>query len=265
MIWFEHGTSRIYYEESDDGDPVLLLPGLTDRIEHHLALRRALAAAGYRVIAADLPGSGRSQPQPRTYTSTYFEDDARAFVALLDSLGALPAHLMGFSDGGDVSLLMAALIPSVARSVVAWGAAGKLNDPTGQLREALYNVIDNPIPPMQPFSEHLIATYGKDNARAMTQSASRAISDIIETRGGDISLSKAGNIACPALLITGEHDPFAPPAVLAQLAAAIPAAQMVVVPDAGHDVHNARPEWFVQTILDWLKRYESTKQNAVKA
>ncbi|MEA2575852.1 MAG: hypothetical protein QOH93_3150, partial [Chloroflexia bacterium] len=27
MAWFEHGTSRIYYEESGDGDPVLLLPG----------------------------------------------------------------------------------------------------------------------------------------------------------------------------------------------------------------------------------------------
>ncbi|MCC6802483.1 MAG: alpha/beta hydrolase [Anaerolineae bacterium] len=260
MSWFEYGTSRIYYEEQGDGNPVLLLPGLTDRNEHHMPLRDALTAAGYRVIAADLPGSGRSEPQPRTYTVTYFEDDAHAFVALLDSLGAVPAHLMGFSDGGDVSLLMAALTPHVARSLVTWGAAGRLSDPTGQLRQALYNVVDNPIPPMQSFSKQLIATYGKDKASAMTQNASRAISDIIEARGGDISLSKAGNIASPTLVITGEHDPFAPPALLAQLASAIPAAEMITVPDVGHDIHNARPEWFVQTVLDWLKRYECASQ-----
>jgi hypothetical protein len=30
MPWLEHGTSRIYYEESGSGDPVLLLPGFSD-------------------------------------------------------------------------------------------------------------------------------------------------------------------------------------------------------------------------------------------
>ena len=65
MAWFEHGTSRIYYEEQGNGEAVLLLPGWSDSIEGHAALRKALAEAGYRIIAADLPGSGRSQPQPR--------------------------------------------------------------------------------------------------------------------------------------------------------------------------------------------------------
>ncbi len=86
-------------------------------------MRDALVAAGYRVIAADLPGSGRSEPQPRTYTATFYEDDARSFAALLQQLATGPAHLMGFSDGGEISLLMAALTPGVARSVVTWGAA----------------------------------------------------------------------------------------------------------------------------------------------
>jgi valacyclovir hydrolase len=257
MAWFEHGTSRIYYEEQGTGEAVLLLPGLTDRIEHHMALRDALAAAGYRVIAADLPGSGRSLPQPRLYTASYFEDDAQAFAALLQHLGVAPAHLIGFSDGGEVALLMAAQIPGVARSLVTWGAAGKLNDPSGQLRETFYNIVDNPIPPLQDFSAHLIATYGKELARATTQNAAAAMTEIIETRGGDLSLSKAGSIPCPVLLITGEHDPFAPPALLAELAARIPSARIVEVKDAGHDVHNTHPEWFVQTILDWLKQHSS--------
>jgi valacyclovir hydrolase len=254
MSWFEHGTSRIYYEEYGNGDPVLLLPGFAGSIAEFSALKETLVAANYRVIAADLPGSGRSQPQPRVYTASYYEDDARSFTALAQHLAIRPAHLIGFSDGGEVALLMAALTPGIARSVVTWGAAGTVNDPDGHLRDALYNVVDHPIPPLQGFSQYLIAAYGEANARAMTQSAVSAFSDIIEA-GGDISLSKAGNITCPVLLIAGEHDVFFPPALLSQLAARIRTAQVLKAEGAGHDVHNARPEWLAQTILDWLKRH----------
>jgi len=62
MAWFEHGISRIYYEEQGSGTPVLVLPGFAGSIEEFSGLRDALVAAGYRVIAADLPGSGRSEP-----------------------------------------------------------------------------------------------------------------------------------------------------------------------------------------------------------
>jgi valacyclovir hydrolase len=252
MAWFEHSSSRIYYEESGRGTPVLLLPGFAGSIEEYSALRETLVTAGYKVIAADLPGSGRSEPQPREYTASYYEDDARSFAALLQHLGVGSAHLIGFSDGGEVSLLMSALMSDVARSVVTWGAVGSINDPHGQLRDMLYNVVDNPAPPLQPFSEYLKAAYGESNARAMTRSVVTAYSDIVAA-GGDISLSKVGNITCPALLITGEHDFLATPALLSQLADHIGTAKVLTVEGSGHDVHNSHPEWLAQTILDWLK------------
>lgn len=252
MAWFEHGTSRIYYEQQGSGDPVLLLPGLTDRIEHHTPLREALATAGYRVIAADLPGSGRSLPQPRRYTASYYEDDARAFAALLGHLSVEPAHLLGYSDGGETALLMAELSPDITRSVVTWGSAGAIEDPTGQLRHMLHDVVDNPIPPMMDYSQYLINAYGKDNARATTQSAAAAYGAILDTRAGDISRSKADTIRCPVLLITGEHDPFATPELIAKLAARITNVRAVEAKGIGHTDYHARPEWLAQTIRDWL-------------
>lgn len=254
MAWFEHDSSRIYYEEQGSGTPVLVLPGFAGSIEEFAALREALVAAGYRVIAADLPGSGRSEPQPRAYTATFFEDDARSFAALLQHLATGPAHLMGFSDGGEVSLLMAAQTPGAARSVVAWGAAGVLNDPSGQLGNAMYNVVDHPIPPLQQFRDSLIATYGEANARAMTQSLVGALRDIIKD-GGNLSLSKAGNIACPVLLIAGEHDIFAPPALASELAARIGTGEVLVAEGAEHNVYGDRPEWLTHTILDWVGKH----------
>jgi valacyclovir hydrolase len=257
MAWFQDGTSRIYYEETGIGsETALLLPGLTDSIDAHAPLRQALAEAGLRVIAADLPGSGRSLPQPRVFGVSYFEEDASSFAALLRSLAIESAHVIGFSDGGEVALLMAALSPSLVQSVVTWGAAGQLNDPSGQLRAMFSSIIDNPIPPLQAYSQHLIAAYGEDIARATTQGAVQAMTEIIETRGGDISLSRADQITCPALVIAGEHDPFAPPPLLEQLAARMPHAQVLKINEAGHDVHSSHTNQLSTTIIDWLTRSE---------
>jgi valacyclovir hydrolase len=256
MAWFEHDASRIYYEETGSGEPVLLLPGSFGSIQEFSGLRETLAASGYWVIAADPPGSGRSEPQPRNYTATYFdtyfEEDAAAFAALLRHLAVGPAHLLGFSAGGELLLLMAGLTPDIVCSVVTWGAAGKLSDPDGRLVDAFRNVVDHPIPPLQQFRERLIATYGEANARAMTQSVAAAHSQIID-RGGEIGLRQADNITCPVLLITGEHDMMAPWPLVSQSATRIRTAEALKADGAGHDVHNARPDWLAQTILDWLR------------
>ena len=253
MSWFEDGASRIYYEESGAGDPVLLLPGFSDRIEGHVALRRALVP-GNRVIAADLPGSGRSGPQPREYTASYLADDARAFVDLLRTLNTGPTHLLGFSDGGEVALLMAEQAPDLVRSVMTWGACGTISDPDGQLREVMRTVVDHPIPPMQGYRGYLVATYGEANARAITQNLVKAM-DAIIAAGGDLSAEKAWDIACPALLIAGEYDMFVPRALLDTIAPRLQHGETIVVEGAGHDVHNARPEWFTRTVLDWLAKH----------
>ena len=81
MAWFEHDGIRIRYEEHGSGDPVLLLPGLAGRIEELASVIDGLSPE-FRVVAADLPGSGESEPIPRAYTPDYYEDDARTFVQL---------------------------------------------------------------------------------------------------------------------------------------------------------------------------------------
>ncbi|MGE0228428.1 MAG: alpha/beta fold hydrolase [Dehalococcoidia bacterium] len=249
MSWFEHGEARVYYEESGAGAPLLLLPGWAGSIDELAPIRAALEGR-YRVIAADLPGSGKSAPQPRTFTPQYLEEDAKTFLALLDELRAAPAHLVGFSDGGEYALLMAATRPEVARSVVTWGAAGSLGTNT-QMADAMTTLIDDPIPPMAGFAEFLKAAYGEDNARIMTRSAGQAFRAIMDT-GGDVSRSRAERITAPALLITGEHDFLATPDLVADMAAAIPNGTFVKAADASHPVHHEQSEWLTRTIAGWL-------------
>ena len=254
MAWFEHGTSRVYFEAQGDGTPVLVLPGLFTGIEEFSRLRDALVASGYHVIAADLPGSGRSEPQPRVYTASSYEEDAHALAALLRHLASAPAHVVGFSDGGEVALLMAALIPDATRLVVTWGAAGVLSDPGGQVREAIANVVDHPTPPLQGWRDYLVSTYGEVNARAMTQSRTAAVSSIIEA-GGELGLSKAGTIACPVLLVTCEQDIFAALGRVFRLAARLCTAEVLVAEGVEDVVSIGCPEWLTHAILDWLGKH----------
>ena len=250
MAWFEHGEHRIYYEEAGEGEPVLLFPGFSEGIGQHQDLRTALAGR-YRVFAADLPGSGQSQPQPRQYHSGYYEDDARLFAAFIRSVTGAPVRLAGFSDGGEVSLLLAALFPDLARSVVAWGAVGAGRDPDGSTAGFFHDIVDRPAPGAEEYRSYLIATYGEENARAMTQSFSAAITTLIRN-GGDISVSKAGRISCPVLLMLGENDTFNPKVLMDQFAAASKTTTTMMVSGAGHDVHNARKDWFLETVTGWM-------------
>jgi valacyclovir hydrolase len=251
MAWFDEGQAHIYYEESGSGDPVLLLPGWGGSIEELAPLRGRLARR-FRVIAADLPGSGKSGPQPRTYTPSYWQEDADALVSLLAAAGASPAHLAGFSDGGEYGLLMAATRPGAVRSLVTWGAAGSLGNNV-QMAEAMLNMVDNPIPPMQEFSNHMKAAYGEEGARTMTQSFGHTLLTVIQA-GGDISRSRAGEITCPALLITGEHDFLAPPSLVRDMVNAMPNAQFVEAKGASHPVHVEQPDWLVDTVADWFEK-----------
>ena len=255
MPTFDSGDIRIYYEMSGTGEPVLLLPGWGGTIDELRPLGSALYAS-FTVIAADLPGSGKSGPQPRTYKRTYYEDDANIFLAMLDGLAASPAHLVGFSDGGEYALLMAALRPDAVRSVATWGAAGTLGrDP--DLVAPFTNLIDDPIPPLVGFANHMKATYGEENARIMARSAGQSFLEIIEA-GGDISRSRASAIGCPALLITGERDFLATPSLVAEMARAIPGGRYLEAPAAGHSVHEEQPQWLIATIAEWLSEQRAS-------
>jgi valacyclovir hydrolase len=252
MSWFEHGGSRIYFEEEGAGDPVLLLPGWAGSIEEFAPLRAALSPK-FRVIAADLPGSGKSEPQPRNYPPTYYHDDARGFLALIEHLSATPAHLVGFSDGGEVGLVMAEQKPDAARSLFTWGAAGQIPATADGMLEAMENIVDNPIEPMKEFSQYLKVAYGEENARSMAASFASALRAIIRS-GGDISRANAARIVCPALLATGEQDFVATPALVSEIAQAIGHAEFVEVRAASHAIHHEQPDWLVTTASNWLSR-----------
>lgn len=257
MAIFNHGKVPVYYEEYGRGDPVLILPGWGGMIGDLGPLAEELSS-NFRVVAADNPGSGKSGPQPRRYNASYYREDAELFLAMLDAIEASPAHLVGFSDGGEYQLLMAALRPDAVRSVATWGSAGAMGEDLTFV-EYLETLIDDPAPPMSDFAAYMRTAYGAENARIMSQSAAAAFREIISA-GGDISRSRANDIACPALLIAGEHDFLTTPAMVSDMANAIPNGTFLQVDGASHLIHHQKPEWLTQTIVKWLRNQVDVPQ-----
>jgi len=249
MAWYGSPGGQLYFEDSGRGDAVVLMPGWGGSIADLGRLRRDLAD-GFRVIAVDLPGSGRSQPQPRRYTPSYYHDDAAVLLGLLDALDIGAAHLTGFSDGGEVALLMAALRPGCALSVLTWGASGQIAASHADLDE-LAAAITNPSDALAPLAAYLTAAYGTANATIMTQTWSSAMRGILEA-GGDISRSRAARIRCPALLVAGTYDKFCSPEKTWELAEVIPRGQFAKAHGAGHDIHISHGDWLSATALRWL-------------
>jgi valacyclovir hydrolase len=251
MAWFEHDGVRIRYQAHGQGDPVLLLPGLGGRLEELASVIDGLSPE-FRVVAADLPGSGQSEPIPREYTPDYYEIDAMTFAAFVGEVVGGPAHLIGFSDGGEVALLMAIQSPSTARTVATWGSAGYLPPEAAGVAAAMGDIVDHPVAGMERFRDYFVAAWGEENARRTTRSLSAAMAGII-ARGGSISRDRAGEIACPVLLITGEHDELATPDLVRDLADRIHGARAVVASGAGHGISWEQPEWLNRTLLTFLR------------
>jgi pimeloyl-ACP methyl ester carboxylesterase len=249
MAWHGEPGRQLYYEDYGRGDAVVLMPGWSGNIVEFGPLREELQQ-GFRVIAVDLPGSGRSQPQPRHYDATYYLDDARNLLGLLDALRIDVAHLAGFSDGGEEALLMAALEPHRALSVLTWGAAGRMNGSEDQVA-AVARVMDDPTEELRPLAAYLAQAYGPAQARVMTATWADAMRTIIAD-GGDISRSMARRITCPALLITGTYDRFCPPDQVREMAEAIPRGEFREAAEAGHDVHVSHQQWLTSAMTDWL-------------
>ena len=108
------------YAELGSGAPVLVLDGPGSR-----GLARAAARDGYRLIAPDRPGWGRSTPKADlTYAS--FAGDA---LELLDSLGVDRFGVMSQSGGTPFAMELVAGHPDRVHALSALGAVSPFAEP----------------------------------------------------------------------------------------------------------------------------------------
>jgi pimeloyl-ACP methyl ester carboxylesterase len=250
----------IAYERVGDGPPLVFVHGAaTDGRLWEPQL--AALADEFTVVAWDEPGAGRSSDVPPEFE---LADYADCLAALLGALALGPVHLAGLSWGGTVALELYRRRPElVATLILADTYAGW----KGSLPEEEVRVRVEGVRAMVGAAEHFDPTLpglfaGDPPAEfvpLMEEMAAGVRPESMKTAllvmaEADLRAVLPG-IAVPTLLIWGEHDARSPLGVAHQLEEAIPDAELVVIPDAGHVSNLEEPDRFNDAVRRFCRAH----------
>ena len=250
---------RIWYMDTGGaGVPVVLMHAATGSSqvwEHQIP---AFTAAGYRVIAYDRLGWGRS-----VIDSTGAKPGSAAadLQALMDYLQIDRFHLVATAAGGSVSLDYAVSFPQHLRSlVIANGALGGLQD--AQYQELGQRIRSPQLDALSAELRELGPSY-----RAANPEGTRRWIELERMSRPDgppapaqptqnrITLSVLETMKVPLLLITGDADLSAPPPLLRFVAGKIKNSESLIISEAGHSAYWEQPEIFNRAVLEFMSKH----------
>src|SRR3954469_23659453 len=97
------GDADLYYEETGQGPPLMLVPGLGGQGSFWISQVRAFSS-DFRTVVHDHRGTGRSTHSRIAYSVEQMADDT---LRLMDRLEIASAHFVGHSTGGAIGQVIA--------------------------------------------------------------------------------------------------------------------------------------------------------------
>jgi 3-oxoadipate enol-lactonase len=240
------GAVALYYETTGAGDAVVLIHGLGSHVGDWKPQVEALSDT-FRVITVDLRGHGRSDKPSGPYSIPDFSADV---AALMRSLDAGPAHVVGLSLGGAVAFQLAVDAPALVRSLVIINS-GPSFVVNRQIRFALFlrllmlktvglqglgRMIAKRLfpkaeqePLRRAFLDHFVT-----NDRRAYRASTRALV-------GWTVADKLQGMTCPVLVMSGDRD-YTPVSAKEDYVQKLPKARLAVIADAGHACTLEQPD-----------------------
>jgi len=244
MIQLPTGAT-LHVEEKGTGEPLVLLHGFMGTGRSELGGLIDALSDRYRVLAPTYRGYGKSLPKPRTFPHDFYQRDAADIVALMDVLGLNKVHLLGFSDGGEIGLILAGTHPKRFQSVVVWGAIGFVGP--GVKKEVVKYY------PPAWVTDDIKARHGITDPGPMVKQWVESIIWLAD-QGGDLSVSTADRISAPLLMMLGDRDYLNPPEYAAKILVKAPDSRLRMFP-CGHRIHDEMPDRFLSVIREFVGRY----------
>jgi len=244
---------------------ILLLHGLGVYGESWGYQVQALADAGYKVIAPDLPGFGMEPPVAKRWS---IQTSAKAMAERMSQAGVSEMVVCGLSMGGTVALQMAldyptkvagivlintfaALRPANLSEVVYFirrGARAYLIDPAHQAQLVADTVF--PHPDQAEWRERLVESICAANPKIYRQ-AMLALARFNVVR-------KLEKLNLPVMVISGKQDTTIPPQVQHRMAVSIPGAEWHEIDQAGHGVIIDQKETVNRLLIDFMHKVYSS-------
>lgn len=222
---------KLYFTEEGEGFPLVLLHGNGESSEY-FKKQIGFFAKTFRVIAVDTRGHGRSPRGSAPFTLSQFADDLNDF---LDEVGIEKAHILGFSDGGNIALLFALRYPDRVEKLVANGA--DLN--TRGVKRSFQIPIE--------FGYRAVSLLSRFDGRAIPKK------EMLGLMIGqpNITPGELAALKMPVLVIAGTHDMIRD-AHTRKIAASIPGAELYFI-EGGHCIARKSHAAFNARVLKFLK------------
>lgn len=259
MPEFSTATGTLFYEVQGPDSSALPADAPTLTLLHNftstgMAWGHLLPAlrTEYRVLVPDMPGHGRSQGYPENFDHT---EMARQIALLMHMEGADTGHLAGCSSGGMVAQLLVEHKLVKPHTLTLVSTTHSTNPETTNNHASITpenfkagrNWMEATAKLHDPY--HYAGYYNEVLLPGFRQLRSRyAI---------DLPLAALQTWTVPVCIIQGEQDEFFPPFVVQAMAAALPDAELHLVPDQTHGLIFRQP-WKVRDLmLDFLRRHPS--------
>lgn len=227
----------------------------------------ALADCGWRIVMPQFRGFDCTRSDVPEAAS--LEDYAQDVADLLETLAVKRAVIGGLSMGGYVALELFRRVPHVFSGLVLADTRAEADAPearTNRVRMIALAadhgpsaIADEMVPTLLGPTTRTSAPAIEDRVRALIlanhPSAIQAALRAMMSRPDSTPLLPS--IDVPTLIIVGEDDALTPPPMSATMAEAIPKAELVYLPAAGHLSSLEQPQPFNAALASFLARLKS--------
>lgn len=249
----------IAYQVKGQGSPLVMLHGgVSDSRSWNRQLERF--SDEFRVIAWDAPGCGGSQDPPEDYS---LEDYADTLAEFIYKMGLRQAHILGLSFGGGLAIQLYQRHPTIARTLILESAyagwTGSL--PANEVEERRKKGMEMSQMTGKEVADAFIPTLFSDSVPKETVEETASIIRDFHPSGSRTMLSAFARadlrdtlpeITIPVLLIYGDRDKRSPLKVARDLHSRMPSSKLVIIPGAGHVVHEETPDRFENEVREFL-------------
>ena len=252
----------LFYADDGQGPPIVWLQGLGADQAAWTAQVFAFHPH-YRCLRPDNRGVGQTRDRGGEFT---IADLARDVVGLLDHLSIEAAHVVGLSLGGAIAQSLAIDYPERVRALVLVATFAR-RDPWGDYLLRAWVDLHRLVGQVEFYRQTLpwlvteatltedrkvrtLLTYAARHSQSNEDFARQARAALAHNRLADLP-----RITAPTLVVRGAQDLLSPEGRSREIAAAIPTAHVVTIPDGGHSVNLEQQSRFNQAVREFLGQF----------
>lgn len=253
---------QVYYEVHGEGEVIMLLHHGFGCTKIWNGIYPRLVEQGYKVVMYDRRGFGKSEPGEEYWDfyegDRYRPESVDELRALKEILGIGECHIVGHCEGGVVGIDYAVRYPEEIKTLTAASTQCYSDIPMTELNaHRLVNkfaLLDSQL-----------------QAKVFEWHGSRAETfyDHFATRGGAYGCGYFDlrpvlpSVGCPTLVLYPDRSSIFDVEQSIAFYRYLKKGELAVFPKCGHNTYEQRPEQYIRTILDFIRRSMKGEESKV--